>query len=84
MASPSHEPTSTDSIHTQKALATAANSLQTNNCREYAKNAWLYLKKELLVLSTTQSTVTTSALYKFVKRHSDINKKLLAPLSLAT
>ncbi len=55
MASPSPEPTSTNYIDTQRVQATMEAFLQASNCSEYTKNAWLYLKKSLQKLSTTQS-----------------------------
>ncbi len=56
MPSTSPEPTSLDPIHTEKALATVEAFLQASNCPEYTENAWLYLKKGILELSTTPAT----------------------------
>ncbi len=83
MTSPSPKPTSTNSMHTLRALATVEAFLQVSNCPEYTINLWLYLKERLIELSTTQSTLTTSAQDETLKSLSAIKKKLSthAPLS---
>jgi hypothetical protein len=79
MTSPSPEPITTDSIHTQRALATMEAFLLACNCPEYTKNVWLYLKKGLLELSTTESTPTASVQDKILNKLSVIKKKISAP-----
>ncbi len=78
MTSPSPEPTTADSIHTQRAMATVEAFLQASNCPEFTKNAWLFLKKNLLELSITQNTRTATTEDKIVKKLSDIEKKISA------
>ncbi len=82
MTSPSPEPTTTDSIHTQRAMATVGAFFQASNSPEFTKNAWLFLKKNLLQLSITQNTRTTTTEDKILKNLSDIEKKITAPPAL--
>ncbi len=84
MISPSREPTTTDCIHTQRAITTVEAFFQAGNYLEFAKNAWLFLKKNLLELSITQNTRTTTTEDKILKKLSDIEKQISAPPSLAT
>ncbi len=72
MTSPSPEPTSTDSIHTQRALATVEAFLHASNCSKHTKIAWLYLKNSLQKLSATKSTHSTSAQEEILKELSSI------------
>ncbi len=81
MTSPSPEPTTSDTIHTLRAMATAEAFLQASNCPEFTKNAWLFLKKNLLELSITQNTGTTTTEEKILKKLSDIEKKISTPLA---
>jgi hypothetical protein len=78
-AFPSTEPTPPDPIQTQRALATVQAILQASNCPQYTRDAWLYLKKRLLELSTTPAT---SVHNEILKRLSAIEKKLSAPAAL--
>ncbi len=48
--------------------------IQASNCPEYIKNAWLYLDKGLLELSTTYNTLTTFTEAKFFDKLSAIEK----------
>ncbi len=82
MPSPSPEPSSTDSIHTQRALATVEAFLQASNSPEYKKTAWLYLKKCLQELTRTHSTPTPPAHDKILKRLTAIEKKLSAQTAM--
>ncbi len=82
MTSPSPEPTTADSIHTQRAMATVEAFLQASNCLEFTKYAWLFLKKNLLELSITQNTCTTTTEDKILKKLSDIEKQISAPPAL--
>jgi hypothetical protein len=79
MTYPSPEPSSTNSIYTQRAMATVESFLQASICPEYSKNAWLFLKKNLLELCTTQNTCTTTTKEKIMKKLSDIEKIIFAP-----
>jgi hypothetical protein len=54
-------------------MATVETFLQANNCPELTKNTWLFLKKNLPELSTTQSTPSQD---EILKRHSSIDMKL--------
>ncbi len=78
MTSPSPEPSSTNSIHTQRALATVEAYLQASNCPEYTKNAWLHLEYSLQKLSTTQLTPPTLAHEEILQRLSAIKKSISA------
>ncbi len=78
MTSPSTESSPTNSIHTQRVLATVEAFIQASNCLEYTKNAWLYLKKSLLKLSTTQSTAPSFAQEGILKELSAIKKSISA------
>jgi hypothetical protein len=60
-------------------MATVEAFLQASNCPEYTKNAWLFLKKNLLELSITQKTRTTTTEDKILKKLSNIEKKISAP-----
>jgi hypothetical protein len=82
MTSSSPEPTTANSIYTQRALATAEAFLQASNCPEFAKNAWLFLKKGLLEQSITQNTRTTTTEDTILKKLSNIEKKISAPSAL--
>jgi hypothetical protein len=82
MTSPSPEPTTTNSIHTQRELATVEAFLLASNCLEFTKNAWLFLKKSLVELSITQNTRTTTTEDKIPKILSNIEKKISAPPAL--
>ncbi len=82
MTSPSPEPTTANSIHTQRALATVEAFFQASNCPEFNKNAWLFLKKGLLELSITENSRTTTTEDKILKKLSDIEKKISAPPAL--
>jgi hypothetical protein len=84
MTSPSPEPTTTDYIQTLRAMATVEAFLKSSNCLEFTKNSWLFLKKNLLELSITQNTRTTTAEDKILKELSNVEKKISAPASLAT
>ncbi len=72
MISPSPEPTTANSTHTQRAMATVEEFLQASNCPEFTKNAWLFLKKNLQELSITQNICTTTTEDKILKKLSDI------------
>jgi hypothetical protein len=63
-------------------MATVEAFLQASNCLEFTKNAWLFLKKNLLELSITQNTRTTTTEDKILKKLSDIEKGISAPLAL--
>ncbi len=76
MTTPSPKPTSTDSIHTQRALATVEAFLQASNHPKHTKNAWLYLKNLLQKLNITQSTHPTSAQEEILKELSSIKKSI--------
>jgi hypothetical protein len=78
MATTPTEPTLTDPVHTQRALATVEEFLQRNGCPNHTKNAWLYLKNALQKLSTTQSTSPTSTQEEILKGLSAIEKRLSA------
>jgi hypothetical protein len=60
-------------------MATVEAFLQASNCPEFTKNAWLFLKKNLLELSITQNTRTSTTEDKILKKLSDIEKKISAP-----
>jgi hypothetical protein len=60
-------------------MATDEVLLQASNCPEFTKNAWLFLKKNLLELSITENTRTTTTEDKILKKLSDIEKKISAP-----
>jgi hypothetical protein len=60
-------------------MATVEAFLQASNCPEFTKNAWLFLKKNLLELSITQNTRTTTTEDKILKKLSNIEKKISAP-----
>ncbi len=78
-SSPSPQPEPTDPILTQRALATVEVFLQASGCPEYAKTAWLHLKKAILELSTTPSSLASSAQDEILKRLLAIEKKLAGP-----
>ncbi len=78
-AFPRPEPIPPDSTQTQRALATVQAILQASKGPQYTRNAWLYLKKGLLELSTTPAT---SAHNEILKRLSAIEKKLSAQAAL--
>lgn len=75
----SPENTSTNSIQTQRAIATVEAFLQASSCPEHTKNAWLTLKKAIQELSTTKSTSVTPAQDKILRKLSAIEWKLSAP-----
>ncbi len=60
-------------------LATVEAFLQASGCPEHTRNAWLYLKKAIQELSTTQSPSATSAHDEILKRLSAIEKWLSTP-----
>ncbi len=76
MSYSSSQPTPTNPVLTQRVLATVEAFLQASGCPEHIKNAWLYLKKTIQELSTTQSPSATSAHDEILKRLSAIEKKL--------
>jgi hypothetical protein len=72
----SSPPTPTIPVQTERALATVEAFLQASGCPEHNKNAWLYLKKAIQALSTTQNPSATSAHNEILKRLSAIEKRL--------
>jgi hypothetical protein len=68
----------TNPVHTQRVLATGEEFLQRSNCSDYTKNAWLYLKNALQKLSTTQSTLHTSAQEEILEGLSATEKRISA------
>jgi hypothetical protein len=83
MSTPCSKLTATNFIHTQRLLATVVAILQASNCLEFTMKAWLFLTNNLLELSTTQNTGTTTTEDKILNKLSGIEKKISAP-SLAT
>ncbi len=80
MYSLSPEPTT----HIQRALTTVVAYLQASNRLEFTKNAWLFLKKSVLEISTAQNISMTTALVDCFKQLQAIEDKHSAPSSCAT
>ncbi len=79
MPSKSPQPTPTDPIYTQRALATVEAFLQASGCPIDTKNPWLYLKNSLQKLSTPNNTPATPNENEILKKLSAIEKQLSAP-----
>jgi hypothetical protein len=78
MPSKSPQLTPTDTIITQRALATVEAFLQASGCPIDTKNAWLYLKNSLQKLSTPNNTPATPTEKEILKKLSAIEKQLSA------